>query len=65
MLKLMIRSVVSLKKAPSMTNSMANEMVPRLLYEEKAQECLANEEQITVIDLLDQILKPNSLLIHY
>jgi len=27
---------------------MANELVPRLLYEEKEQECIAKEEQIQV-----------------
>jgi hypothetical protein len=43
------RSLVSLKKAPSINSNIANEMVPRLLYEEKAQECFANEEQISVI----------------
>lgn len=31
-----------------LTGNVVNEMVPRLLYEEKAQECLANEEQIAV-----------------
>jgi hypothetical protein len=28
--------------------SLANELVPRLVYEEKEQECIAKEEQIQV-----------------
>jgi hypothetical protein len=41
--------MVSLKKATSSTN-ISGEMVPRLLYEEKAQECLAKEEQIQILN---------------
>lgn len=35
------------KKGSSVAN-LANELVPRLLYEEKEQECIAKEEQIQV-----------------
>jgi hypothetical protein len=43
-------------KKAHITN-MANEVVPRLFYEEKEQECIAKEEQIQVFILLDFTFK--------
>ena len=36
------------KKTISSSNALTNEVVPRLYYEEKEQECMAKEEQIQV-----------------
>jgi len=38
--------VVPIKKAATSVQNLANEVVPRLYYEEKEQECMAKEEQI-------------------
>jgi hypothetical protein len=40
--------VVPIKKAATSVQNLANEVVPRLYYEEKEQECMAKEEQIQV-----------------
>jgi len=47
------QSVLPAKKT-HITN-MANEVVPRLFYEEKEQECIAKEEQIQVFILNTKI----------
>lgn len=40
--------MVPIKKAATSVQNLANEVVPRLYYEEKEQECMAKEEQIQV-----------------
>jgi hypothetical protein len=57
------QSLVSLKKAPSITNNISHEMVPRLLYEEKAQECMANEEQISVNYIFQNLNCKSSIIV--
>jgi hypothetical protein len=41
---------VSVKKPVSSVKELTNDVVPRLFYEEKEQECLAKEEQIQILN---------------
>ena len=42
--------MVPVKKPVSSVKELTNDLVPRLYYEEKEQECLAKEEQIQILN---------------